>query len=385
MVLGSTGSVGSSAVNAIEAMPGRFRASVLVAHSSAGTMLEQALRVDPDIVALTKPEAAESFSLAARREGLRCEVLSGEDGIDGLARDAGTDDVVVATSGILGLRPTLSALGAGKRVLTANKESVVVGGALMRHAVREHGGSLIPIDSEHNALFQLMGLDGAFGAFPAHVRRIVLTASGGPFRGHTREQLGEVSPRQAFRHPVWQMGKKISVDSATLMNKGLEVIEANRLFGADPERIRVVVHPECVIHAIVELVDGNSLAHLGTPDMGLPIRSALAHPERVAGELAVPAWDRLGSITFEPPDLMAFPCLGLAYEALRLGGTAPLILNAANEVAVEAFIGGRIRLTGIPEVIEHGLRWGDIQGDGDCDALVEADKQARDIARRWMR
>lgn len=384
LVLGSTGSVGSCALKVIGSMPDRFRASALVARASVGAMLDQAARFKPDTVMLTDPAAAGSFAREAKLEGLRCKVLAGEDDLDGLVRDGSIDDVIVASSGILGLGPTLAALEAGKRVLTANKESVVAGGALLRRAVREHDGRLLPIDSEHNALFQLMGLERTFGPFPDGVRRIVLTASGGPFRGRPLEELAKVHPRQAISHPVWKMGSKISVDSATLMNKGLEVIEAHWLFGADPDRIDVVVHPECVIHGIVELEDGNSLAHMGVPDMALPIRSALAHPGRAPGAVAAPGWGSLGTLRFEPPDRTAFPCLGMAFEALRMGGAAPAVLNTANEVAVEAFLDGRIGFLGIPEVVEKMLQRCDHKV-GNLEELLEAHEAARIEARRLAR
>jgi len=379
-VLGSTGSVGTCAASVLETLGAGCSAAGLMARRSDAALLEQALRLRPRALALTDPAAFARLTREAARRGLDCDLLCDPVAVRERIADDDVTDVLVAVPGVAGLPYTLHALRCGKRVLLANKESLVVAGSLIAQILRESGAEMVPLDSEHNALHQLLSGQSAREGFPRDVRSIVLTASGGPFRSYSAKQLASVTPKQACEHPVWSMGRKISVDSATLMNKGLEVIEAHWLFGAPPEKIQVVIHPQSVVHAIVEYVDGNSVAHMGLPDMRLPIATALSHPSRVPNGLAAPDWRNLGSLTFEEPRAAEFPCLDLAYESLRIGGGATAALNAANEVAVERFLKGEIGFTLIPGVVEQALRGCDLD-DGSYDALMATDSSARRIAR----
>ena len=378
-VLGSTGSVGQCAVDVVKAMGDRYRVALLMARANDDVMLSQISRTLADSVVLTDARARDRLKDGVRRRSLRSIVAEDSDAVGAMIEDEAVTDVIVALPGIVGLPYTLCALSSGKRVLLANKESLVVGGRLIMDALRSSCGELIPIDSEHNALHQLLGGSRVGGPFPENVRSIILTASGGPFRQHAADDLGAVTPEQACDHPVWSMGRKISVDSATLMNKGLEVIEAYWLFKAPVDRIRVVIHPQSIVHAIVEYIDGNSVAHMGVPDMRLPIATALAHPERIGNDLAAPDWGTLSPLTFEEPRTDAFPCLDLAYESLRIGGGAPAALNAANEIAVQRFLDGEIAFTDIPRIVERALRDCDCD-DGSYEALMATDSNARKFA-----
>lgn len=354
-VLGATGSIGRSTLDVVARHPERYRIVALAAHSQIDLLETQIRQFHPDIAVVVDPDAACSLAQRLAGSGLTTEIRAGADAVVSIARDASIDTVMAAIVGAAGLPSALAAAEAGKRVLLANKEALVMAGPVFMNAVRQSNAVLLPIDSEHNAIFQ--SLPSGYRQNPADhgVAHIILTASGGPFRGFDRARLAGVTPEAAVSHPNWQMGRKISVDSATLMNKGLEVIEAHYLFGIDPDQIRVVVHPQSTIHSLVQYIDGSVLAELGAPDMRTPIAHALAWPDRI--EAGVPMLDLVscGAFDFLPPDLEAFPCLRLAFEALRTGGRAPAILNAANEVAVAAFLDGQIGFLDIPRVIEETL------------------------------
>jgi 1-deoxy-D-xylulose-5-phosphate reductoisomerase len=369
LIIGSTGSIGTQALDVVERNP-ELEVVGLAAASSWELLLEQAAAHGVGRVALADPDAA----ARAAEHAHDVEVLAGPEGLVELITDTDCDLVLNALVGSAGLGPTVAALGEGIDLALANKESLVVGGELVTTLAEATGAQLLPVDSEHSALFQLIG-----GERPGTVDRLVLTASGGPFRGRT--DLDAVTREEALAHPTWDMGGKITIDSATLMNKGLELIEAHHLFGVPYERIDVVVHPQSIIHALVHLNDGASLAHLGYPDMRVPISYALNHPERV--DVPVPALDlvELGALTFEPPDLDAFPCLRLAREAAEAGGTAPCVLNAANEVAVHAFLADHLPFTGIARVIESTLSELPAQPVRHFSDLYAADAEARDVAR----
>ncbi|MDI3261803.1 MAG: 1-deoxy-D-xylulose-5-phosphate reductoisomerase [Fulvimonas sp.] len=383
-VLGATGSIGASTLDVIARHPARFHASVLSAHRNVEALVALCVRHRPELAVIADPTLAGILERRLAAAGVRCAVGAGEAALVEAAAGALCDTVVAAIVGAAGLRSTLAAARAGKRLLLANKESVVMAGPLLLTALREGGGELIPIDSEHNAIFQCLPATRApLGR--SGVRRLILTASGGPFRGLTRSELAAVTPAQACKHPNWSMGRKISVDSATLMNKGLEVIEAHHLFGAAPEAIEVLVHPQSLVHSLVEYADGSLLAQLGNPDMRTAIAHALAWPERI--EAGVTPLDLAAAppLAFEAPDLATFRCLALAFQALRAGGDAPAILNAANEVAVEAFLAGTLPFLGIAEVVEAVLAELPAQAVVDIDTLVERDRTAREAARRLLR
>jgi 1-deoxy-D-xylulose-5-phosphate reductoisomerase len=351
-VLGSTGSIGMSTLDVIERHEERFRVVALTARRDADGLLSQIRRFRPDFAVLLDQSAASRLRAGVRAEGLGTEVLEGVAALETVAALPQTDFVMAAIVGAAGLLPALAAVDAGKRVLLANKEALVVAGHLFIEAGRRSGAVLLPIDSEHNAVFQC--LPHGYRADPdgAGVRRILLTASGGPFRTRSVDSLGTVTPDEACAHPNWQMGRKISVDSATMMNKGLEVIEAHWLFGLSADRIEVVVHPQSVVHSLVEYVDGSLLAQLGNPDMRTPIAHALGWPDRVTAGVEPLDLFRVGHLDFERPDHRRFPCLNLAFDALRGGGDLPAVLNAANEVAVQAFLDRRVPFSAIPRAIE---------------------------------
>jgi 1-deoxy-D-xylulose-5-phosphate reductoisomerase len=369
LIVGSTGSIGTQALDVVERNRD-LEVVGLAAASSWELLLEQAAAHGVERVALADPDAA----ARAAEHGESLEVLAGPEGLVELITDTDCDLVLNALVGSAGLGPTVAALGEGIDLALANKESLVVGGELVTALAEATGAQLLPVDSEHSALFQLI-----VGERHGTIDRLVLTASGGPFRGRT--DLDSVTREEALAHPTWDMGGKITIDSATLMNKGLELIEAHHLFGVPYERIDVVVHPQSIVHALVHLNDGASLAHLGYPDMRVPISYALSHPERV--DVPVPTLDlvELGALTFEAPDLESFPCLRLAREAAEAGGTAPCVLNAANEVAVHAFLAGDLSFSGIPRVIESTLSELPAQPVRHFSDLYAADAQARDVAR----
>ncbi|MGE5167064.1 MAG: 1-deoxy-D-xylulose-5-phosphate reductoisomerase [Deltaproteobacteria bacterium] len=394
-VLGATGSIGASALDVIARHPQRFAVAALSAHRNVDALVALCVRHRPDLAVIADPTLEPELRTKLATAKLPARAMSGETGLREAA--AGEADIVIAAIvGAAGLDSTLAAARAGKRLLLANKEAVVMAGPLLLQALRDGGGELVPIDSEHNAIFQCLphrpgmaGVDRLPGGQPdletAGVRRIVLTASGGPFRGRTRAQLAAVTPDQACAHPNWAMGRKISVDSATLMNKGLEVIEAHWLFGARADQIEVVVHPQSIVHSLVEYADGSTLAQLGNPDMRTALAHALAYPERIVSGVAGLDLARLGSLQFEAPDRATFACLDLAWRALAAGGTAPAILNAANEIAVAAFLAGTLPFLAIAEVIAATLDAMPAEPVETLERLIYADLTARQHAQRIMR
>lgn len=382
-ILGSTGSIGLNTLDVVRRHPERYRIAALCAHTQIDRLFEQCLEFRPDFAVVRDDELA--AELATRLAAAGCAGIRVEYGAEALTRMASlkdVDSVMVAIVGAAGLPPALAAAQAGKRVLLANKESLVMAGALFMRAVRESGAVLLPVDSEHNAIFQSLPRDYSSNLSAHGVVSLLLTASGGPFRGMDQAVLARVTPEQACAHPKWVMGRKISVDSATLMNKGLEVIEAHWLFNIPPEKIEVVVHPQSIIHSLVRYVDGSVLAELGNPDMRTPIAHALAYPERIDSGVAALDLFSVGALSFERPDAERFPCLGLAYRALKLGGSGPAILNAANEVAVAAFLDRKISFNAIPAIIAAALDTLPVTAvDTLADALA-ADAQARGFAEQ---
>ena len=370
LVLGSTGSIGTQALDIVERSP-ELELVGLSAERSWEPLVEQAQRFGVQRIALADADAG-ARAAEAWTDG---EVLVGAQGLVELVVEAGADLVLNALVGSAGLGPTVATLGEGIDLALANKESLVVGGELVTALAEATGAALIPVDSEHSALYQLLA-----GERPGTVDKLILTASGGPFRGRTRADLEDVTVEEALKHPTWAMGGKITIDSATLMNKGLELIEAHHLFGVPYERIDVVVHPQSIVHSLIQLCDGASLAHLGYPDMRVPISYALHHPERVEVPLRALDLAEVGSLTFEQVDTDAFPALRLAREAAIAGGTAPCVLNAANEIAVHAFLAGRLAFLGIPAVIEETLERLEPRPVRAFESLYEADREARAVA-----
>ena len=383
-ILGSTGSVGVSTLDVVARHRERFEVVALTARHQVDTLFEQCRVFRPKFAVLLEPAASRDLQRRLREAGLACNVLSGAEALERVAGLPEVDTVMAAIVGIAGLRPTLAAARAGKSILLANKESLVTAGAVLMDAVRAHGASLLPIDSEHNAIFQALPRRRG-GPDTAGVRRILLTASGGPFRSATLRQLEEATPAQACAHPNWVMGRKISVDSATMMNKGLEVIEARWLFDVRADQIEVVIHPESVVHSLVEYLDGSVIAQLGNPDMRTPIAYGLGFPERIDAGVEFLDLPRIGALHFERPDRERFPCLRLAYEALAAGGIAPAVLNAANEVAVASFLSGAAGFRQIPVMIEAVLSdvpWRPVAALED---ILAADRAARERAAGWLR
>lgn len=379
-VLGSTGSVGVNTLDVLGRHRDQYRVEALSARGDVDGLFRQCLEHQPRFAVMVQEPAATRLRKLVHDAGLPTQVLSGEDALAEIASLPETQCVMAAIVGAAGLLPTLAAVRAGKRVLLANKEALVMAGRVFMDEVRHSGAELIPIDSEHNALFQCMPTGYRSGKWPSGVRRILLTASGGPFRGWPLERLQTVTPAQACRHPNWVMGRKISVDSATMMNKGLEVIEACWLFGAVPARIEVVVHPQSVIHSLVEYEDGSVLAQLGNPDMRTPIACGLAWPERLDAGVEPLDLFALARLDFEPPDLEQFPCLRLAMQAAVMGGSAPVILNAANEVAVAAFLEERMKFTAIAEIVQDALDRVAATAVETLDAVLVCDREARRVA-----
>lgn len=383
-ILGATGSIGLSTLDVIRRHPGRFTVHALTAHSRVEEMANLCREFRPAYAVMA--DAAAAAALAATLAGQTdTKVLEGEAGLCEVAGADEADTVMAAIVGAAGLPPTLAAVRAGKRVLLANKEALVMSGQLFMDAVASSGAELLPIDSEHNAIFQCMPPDRVRDPQGAGITRILLTASGGPFRTHSSEALKKVSPAQACAHPNWSMGQKISVDSATLMNKGLELIEACWLFNTDPSRIEVHVHPESIIHSMVEYADGSVLAQLGSPDMRTPIANGLAWPERIDAGVAPLDLFSIGRFHFERPDLVRFPCLKLAADAFRSGGTAPAVLNAANEEAVAAFLEGTLGFTDIPVIIERTLAATEVVAGDSFATIFAKDAEARRYAREQIR
>ncbi|GAA5006610.1 1-deoxy-D-xylulose-5-phosphate reductoisomerase [Lysobacter lycopersici] len=376
-VLGATGSIGTSALDVIARHPDSLRANVLAAGSRVDALVELCRAHRPAHAVIADENAYAALRDGLRDAGLETIPHAGAKALAELAAGDACDTVVAAIVGAAGLDSTLAAARAGKRLLLANKESLVLAGELLVRVARDAGATIVPIDSEHNAIFQCLG--GCEDR--AEVARIVLTASGGPFRGRNRAELANVTPAQAVAHPKWDMGPKISVDSATLMNKGLEVIEAHHLFDLPGERIDVLVHPQSLVHSLVEFIDGSTLAQLGLPDMRTALAVGLGWPERIASGVGGLDLRAQGRLEFEAPDLDTFPCLRLAYGALAAGGTAPAMLNALDEIAVSAFLQGRIAFLDIPATIEDGLAALPVTPADSLDALLQADARARDFAR----
>ncbi len=376
VVLGSTGSIGTNALDVIGHLSDRLSAVGLSAHSSLELLCEQAQRHRPRFVTVTDQGAANRLDQSHLPPG--CRLLVGAQGVHEMVSDPGVDIVLTAVVGAVGLEGTWAALEAGKTVAVANKETLVMAGQLVTDLARRRGAKILPVDSEHSAIFQAIQ-----GSPPDSVERVVLTASGGPFRGRTRAQLSRVTVEEALRHPTWRMGRKISVDSATLMNKALEVIEARWLFGLEPEQIEVIVHPESIIHSFVEFKDGSILAQLSPPDMRLPIQYALTYPERVRGPARRLNWRELSAWHFEPPDHETFPSVQLGYEVARRGGTCGAVLNAANEAAVARFLAGELDFLDIPRACRAALDHHDFSPTPSLEELSRCDRWARQEVSRW--
>lgn len=383
-VLGATGSIGVSTLDVLARHTERYSVFALTGYSRMAVLEAQCQQHRPVFAVVADALQAAGLQQRLDAAGVPTRVLHGPEALAEVASDERAEVVMAAIVGAAGLAPTLAAVRAGKRVLLANKEALVMSGALFMQAVSRSGAQLLPIDSEHNAIFQCMPHNYATGLGQVGVRRILLTASGGPFRDYALEDLAGVTPAQACAHPNWSMGQKISVDSASMMNKGLELIEACWLFDARPEQVEVVVHPQSVVHSLVDYVDGSVLAQLGNPDMRTPIAHALAWPERI--DSGVSALDLLltARLDFQAPDPLRFPCLPLARQAFEAGGTACAILNAANEVAVQAFLGGRIGFTDIPVIIEHTLNCLPPERVEELPQVMLADQQAREQAEKWL-
>jgi len=384
-LLGSTGSIGRSTLDVIQLHPEKFKVIALCARRDHETLLEQCRQYSPEFAVLVDRDAAEVLRQSLRSEGLSTVVLCGRTALVEMACHPDVCIVMAAIVGAAGLPPTLAAAQAGKRVLLANKEALVMSGPLFMDAVKDSGAKLLPVDSEHNAIFQSLPEDFSAGLEASGVARILLTASGGPFRDRDPATLNLVTPDEACKHPNWVMGRKISVDSATMMNKGLEMIEACWLFYAQPEQVEIVIHPQSVIHSLVEYVDGSVLAQLGNADMRTPIAHALAWPKRIQSGVERLDLIKAGRLEFEAPDERRFPCIRLAYSAMQQGGTSPAILNAANELAVEAFLQERILFTEIAGLVESCLEAIKANPADSLEAVFEADTCAREWTEAWLR
>jgi 1-deoxy-D-xylulose-5-phosphate reductoisomerase len=383
-VLGATGSVGLSTLDVIARHPDRYQVFALTGFSRLTELLALCVRHKPRFAVVPTADAARTLQAGLQAAGLQTRVMVGEGGLCEVSAHPDVDTVLAAIVGAAGLRPTLAAVEAGKKVLLANKEALVMSGALFMQAVRRSGAVLLPIDSEHNAIFQCLPGNYADGLGAVGVRRILLTASGGPFRETPLAELADVSPEQACAHPNWSMGRKISVDSASMMNKGLELIEACWLFDARPAQIQVVIHPQSVIHSMVDYIDGSVLAQLGNPDMRTPIAHALAWPERIDSGVAALDLFTVARLDFHAPDELRFPCLRLARQAAETGDSAPAMLNAANEVAVAAFLDGRIRYPEIASMIDEVLNKEAVVSVSELDAVFAVDAKARELAGQWL-
>jgi 1-deoxy-D-xylulose-5-phosphate reductoisomerase len=384
-VLGSTGSIGMSTLDVIRRHPDRFHVFALCAHSQVESLFAQCLEFRPEFAVVRDAQLAAQLAELCRSAGLLTEVKYGVEALIEMSAAPEVDSVMAAIVGAAGLEPTLAAARAGKKLMLANKEVLVMAGELFMHAVREHGATLLPVDSEHNAIFQSLPADFGRGLAACGVQKILLTASGGPFRNTPLADLSAVTPDAACAHPNWVMGRKISVDSATMMNKGLEVIEAHWIFAAPPEMIQVVVHPQSVIHSAVQFADGSVLAQMGNPDMRTPIAYAMAYPERIAAGVEPLDLFKIARLEFYEPDFERFRCLQLAYDVLREGGTAPAILNAANETAVAAFLAGSLPFLGIARLNEATLDALPARPEGSLEDVLAADAEARLFACQAIR
>ena len=383
-VLGATGSIGVSTLDVIARHPDRYRVFALTAHSRVDELAEQCTRFKPEVAVVGTAEAASQLSARLQSAGLTTQVEYGEQALCDVSSADACTTVMAAIVGAAGLAPTMAAAQAGKKVLLANKEALVISGQLFMDAIAASGSVLLPIDSEHNAIFQCLPLNYQRQLGHHGIRKILLTASGGPFLDRDVSTLDQVTPEQAVAHPNWSMGRKISVDSATMMNKGLEVIEAQWLFGAAPNQIEVVIHPQSVIHSMVSYADGSVLAQLGNPDMRTPIAHALAYPDRIESGVDTVDLTKIAQLNFRPPDYVRFPCLKLAFDALHAGGSAAAVLNATNEVAVEAFLNRQIGFRKIPELIDAVLNRLPVEPVTDLGAVLAMDKSARLLARELM-
>jgi len=381
-ILGSTGSIGKSTLDVLRRHPDSYKVIALTANGNAEELLDQCAEFQPPYAVLADQNAASTIQSSLRTISPATQLLAGQQALEFVAQLPEAEYVMAAIVGAAGLLPALAAVRAGKRLLLANKEALVVSGNLFLEEARRNSAQILPIDSEHNAVFQCMPAGFDQGLNQVGVRRILLTASGGPFRSMPVEELAGVSPEQACAHPNWDMGRKISVDSATMMNKGLEVIEACLLFNASPDQVQVVLHPQSVIHSLVEYSDGSTLAQMGNPDMRTPIAHALAWPDRI--ESGVKGLDlfSVARLDFEPPDEGRFPCLALAYRAICEGGSSPAVLNAANEIAVEAFLNSRIAFTAIPEIIASVMDRMPVTEVSDLEEILEIDRQARSMSEQ---
>lgn len=385
-LLGSTGSIGISTLDVLERHPDKYRVYALAANTSVETLFEQCRQFQPEVAVMLCADSAETLQGKLQAAGLNTTVKSGDKALQEIASTSQVDIVVAAIVGAAGLLPTLAAAKAGKRILLANKEALVMSGALLMRAVEEHGAVLLPVDSEHNAIWQCMPINSKqqYRFDNAGIRRIILTASGGPFRDWDVAALESVTPEQAIAHPNWSMGQKISVDSATMMNKGLEVIEAHWLFGLDSSKIEVILHRQSIIHSMVDYADGSVLAQMGNPDMRTPIANTLAWPQRIDSGVEPLDLVKVGQLDFATADVERFPCLALAYQALDAGGTSTTILNAANEIAVEAFLGRKIKFTDIARVIAATLQHVVSTEAESLEQILSADRLAREVAQQQI-
>ncbi len=383
-VLGSTGSIGVNTLDVIERHSDRYQVIALSANTNVSRMFEQCQQFLPQFAVMADEPAAEKLRIRLADAGSDCDVLYGIDALTRIASLPKVDAVMAAIVGAAGLLPTLAAAKAGKRILLANKEALVMSGKIFMDAVRDNGATLLPVDSEHNAIFQSMPAQYNGDLEGSGIRKILLTASGGPFRSSSLADLEFVTPDQACAHPNWVMGRKISVDSASMMNKGLEVIEACWLFNAEPSQIQVVIHPQSVIHSLVDYVDGSVLAQLGSPDMRTPIANALAWPERIEAGVEQLDLFSVAQLNFEQPDMERFPCLRLAYESFEMGGAATAVMNAANEVAVEAFLDHQLKFTSIPKVVEQTLLNVGAASNASLEDILAADAEARSLAQQLV-
>lgn len=383
-ILGSTGTIGAQTLDVIARHPHRYQVFALTANTNVSVLLKQCLDFKPKYAVLLDEAAAATLGDALAKHDSKTIVLSGMSYLEQVSSDAEVDTIMAAIVGAAGLKPAMAAAKAGKRILLANKETLVMAGSLFMDAVKQGGATLLPIDSEHNAIFQVMPPQALKELADGGVRKIILTASGGPFRLHTQAEIEQATPAMALKHPNWVMGAKITIDSASLMNKGLEVIEAHWLFNAKPSQIDVVVHPQSIIHSMVEYVDGSVLAQMGNPDMRTPIAYGLSHPERIDSGVSSLDFLSISQLEFDAPDTKRFPCLQLAYDALDAGGTASTILNAANEVAVDAFLKEWIGFKGISDLIAATLNHSTIEAVTSIEHLNEVDQLARQYANDWI-
>jgi 1-deoxy-D-xylulose-5-phosphate reductoisomerase len=383
-ILGSTGSIGASTLDVVSRHPDKYRIVALSANQDVDGLFKQCLRFKPRVAVMADDSAAAQLAQRLWTNNIETEVLNGVLGLEHVAAMPEADYVMAAIVGAAGLLPALAAVRAGKRLLLANKEALVISGRLFMDEAQRHGAEILPIDSEHNAVFQCMPVARSQGISHVGIKRILLTASGGPFLATPVEDLAEVTPEQACAHPNWDMGPKISVDSATMMNKGLEVIEAHWLFQMASDQIEVVLHPQSVVHSMVEYVDGSVLAQMGNPDMRTPIAHALAWPERITSGVTSLDLFQVARLDFMAPDMQRFPCLKLAFDVVEAGGTAPVILNAANEVAVAAFLERRLGFLDIAKLVDQTLQIIALQPTESLEQLLEVDRQARQVAEQAM-